>query len=147
MPDDCGYLRTDYRYGIINANKPTVLFELNHPAKIVAHWMQYESAKSEKGEIICEGNQELYLDGDQKPTLNYLGTEDVYGYSWGYKGVHSDNFSAIIKQDDLKPRGSRIAILRCRDKDAISFEKSCRWGNQGTHFCALASANAFRAAG
>ena len=93
----------------------------------MAHWLQYESEISTKGETICEANQELYLDGDTVPTLNYLGTEDVYGYSWGYKGTHSDNWAAIIRQEDLQPTGSRIAVLRCRINDVISFRKSCRW--------------------
>jgi len=99
----------------------------NKPASIVAHWLQYESEISINGETICEANQELYLDGDTVPTLNYLGTEDVYGYSWGYKGTHSDNWAAIIRQEDLQPTGSRIAVLRCRTNDAISFRKSCKW--------------------
>lgn len=42
-------------------------------------------------------------------------------------GIQSDNFAAIIKQEDLKPSGSRIAILRCRERDAISFRRSCKW--------------------
>lgn len=127
LPDNCGYLKTDYREAEINAQENTVLFEINRPAKVVAHWLQYESERSEKGETICEANQELYLDGDTTPTLNYLGSEDVYGYSWGYKGTHSDNYAAIIRQEELQPAGSRIAVLRCRTNDAISFQQSCKW--------------------
>jgi hypothetical protein len=127
LPENCAYLYTNYKSGNINPDKPLTLFELNRPATIVAHWMQYESAKSPHGEVICEGNQEIYLDGDRTPTLNYLGTEDVYGYSWGYKGIQSDNFAAIIKQEDLNPSGSRIGILRCRERDTISFKQSCKW--------------------
>lgn len=127
LPENQAYLYAAYQSGNIDLNKPLTLFELNQPATIVAHWLQYESANSPGGELICEGNQELYLDGDQTPTLNYLGTEDVYGFSWGYKGIQSDNFAAIIKQEDLKPSGSRIAILRCRERDTISFRRSCKW--------------------
>lgn len=127
LPENQAYLYAAYQSGNLNPNKPLALYELGRPATIVAHWMQYESANSPGGEVICEGNQELYLDGDQTPTLNYLGTEDVYGYSWGYKGIQSDNFAAIIKKEDLKPSGSRIAILRCRERDTISFRQSCKW--------------------
>lgn len=127
LPDDQAYLQVAYQSGIIDPHKPLTLFELNQPATIVAHWMQYESANSTRGQLICEANQELYLDGDETPTLNYLGTEDVYGYSWGYNGIQSDNFAAIIKQEDLQPTGSRIAILRCRERDTISFKQSCKW--------------------
>jgi len=126
IPDDAGLLWADYRCGTIDARKDNVLFEAKAAASIVAHWLQYESPRSLGGEVICEANQEFYLDGDTTPTLNYLGTEDVYGYSWGYGLPHSDGQAAILKKEDLNP-GSRIAVLRCRANDAISFQKSCRW--------------------
>ncbi|MHB1038597.1 MAG: DUF2961 domain-containing protein [Pirellulales bacterium] len=128
IPDECGYLRTDYRSGTFQADKPVVLCEINRPATIVAHWLQYESEKSVRGEQLCEGDHQVFLDGDQRPTLNYLGSEDAYGYSWGFQhGVQSDGRAAIIKLEDLKPSGSRVAALRCRTDDAIRFQKSCRW--------------------
>lgn len=127
LPDNTAYLFADFREGTINAQEPTVLFEINQRAKIVAHWLQYESAVSRLGETLCEGDQLLYLDGDTTPTLNYMGTEDVYGYSWGFRAVQSDNWLAIIRLEALKPTGSRVAMLRCRTTDAISFQKSCKW--------------------
>lgn len=127
IPKDCGYMRVQYRQGTLDARSPNVLFELHHPGKIMAHWLQFESEKSEHGETICEGNQEIYLDGARQPAFNYLGTEDVYGYSWGFQGTHFDQFQAILKEEDLTPAGSRITALRCRDKDAISFRKSAKW--------------------
>jgi hypothetical protein len=60
-------------------------------------------------------------------TIYYLGTEDAYGYSWGFKGTHSDHYMAIIRKENLQPAGSLIAMLRCRAADMISFQKSCRW--------------------
>ena len=77
IPADCGYLRTDYRSGTFQASKPLVLCQINRPATIVAHWLQYESEKSVRGEQLCEGDHQLFLDGDKKPTLNYLGSEDL----------------------------------------------------------------------
>lgn len=127
IPENVGHLHVDYRKGAIDARKPQVLFELDQKAKIAAHWLQYESEKSPEGEVICEANQEIYLDGDSVPSLNYLGTEDVYGYSWGFKGTHSDHYMAIIRKENLQPVGSLIAMLRCRADDMISFQKSCRW--------------------
>lgn len=128
IPADCGYLRTDYHDGIIDPKIPVCVFQLNKPASIVAHWIQYESEKSfGNGDLICESNQEIYLDGDELPTINYLGTEDAYGFSWGFRDIASDNYSAIVKREELKPSGRRIAVLRCRENDAISFRKSCKW--------------------
>ena len=128
IPDDCGYLRTDYRSGTFQASQPLVLCELNRPGTIVAHWLQYESEKSVRGEQLCEGDHQIFLDGDTEPTLNYLGSEDAYGFSWGFQhGVQWDGRCAIVKLENLKPSGSRVAALRCRVDDAIRFQKSCRW--------------------
>ena len=127
IPDDCGYLRTDYHSGTFQASKPLVLCQINRPATIMAHWLQYESVKSVRGEQLCEGDHQFFLDGDDKPTLNYLGSEDAYGFSWGFQhGVQSDGRCAIIKLENLKPAGSRVAAIRCRVDDAIRFQKSCR---------------------
>lgn len=56
-----------------------------------------------------------------------MGTEDVYGFSWGFHDIASDNYAAIVKREELKLSGQRIAVLRCRENDAISFRKSCKW--------------------
>ena len=127
LPQD-PYLRTDYRSGTFQASQPLVLCELNRPGTIVAHWLQYESEKSVRGEQLCEGDHQIFLDGDTEPTLNYLGSEDAYGFSWGFQhGVQWDGRCAIVKLENLKPSGSRVAALRCRVDDAIRFQKSCRW--------------------
>ena len=128
IPDYCGYLRTEYRTGNIDPKTPLCVFEVNKPGSIVAHWLQFESVKSfGNGDLICEANQEIFLDNDKTPTLNYLGTEDAYGFSWGFRSIETDQFAAIIKRDELEPAGRRIAVLRCRDKDKISFKTSCKW--------------------
>jgi hypothetical protein len=128
IPDDCGYLRTFYRTGNIDPRQPISVFELKMAGSIVAHWLQFESEKSfGNGDLICEANQEVFLDNDKTPTLNYLGTEDAYGFSWGMRSVESDHYAAILKREELQPTGRRIAMLRCRDKDMISFKENCNW--------------------
>ncbi len=50
---------------------------------IVAHWLQLEGdhPSCADGQGICEGNHEIYLDGDVEPTIESLGVEDFYGHS------------------------------------------------------------------
>jgi hypothetical protein len=127
IPDHCGYLRTDYRFGSFKADSVLELFSLNQAGSIVAHWLQFENEKSGRGELLCEADQQLYLDGDDKPTLNHLGSEDLYGFSWGFHGIQSDGYGAIIKVENINPAGSRVAVLRCRKYDVIRFRNSCRW--------------------
>jgi hypothetical protein len=126
---DCGCLRVDYRQGVMRVpQEPVCLWELPGPGTVVAHWLQFEADDPlcPKGEMLCEGNQEIYLDGETEPALEYLGTEDMYGFSWGFQEIQSDFYVAILKRQELPAGGARIALLRSRAGDRIRFEKSCR---------------------
>jgi hypothetical protein len=128
LPPECGTLCVDYRAGVMRIpQEPVTLWQMNGAGNVVAHWLQFESddAHCAKGELLCEGNQEIYLDGDETPTLEHLGTEDFYGFSWGFQDVQSDGFAAILKRQALGG-GARIAMLRTRTADRIRFERSCR---------------------
>jgi hypothetical protein len=129
IPQDCGYLRVDFRSGTMRVpQEPATLWELPGPGAVVVHWLQFESDDPlcPGGELLCEGNQEIYLDGDVAPTLEYLGTEDFYGFSWGFKEIQSDFYVAILKRQELPGGGARIALLRTRDGDRIRYRQSCR---------------------
>jgi len=130
LPVNTGYLRVAYRTGsaTIPAEKIDIC-DIKGPGAIVAHWLQIQADHpgTVQSELICEGNQELYLDGSATPQIEYLGTEDVYGFSWGMGGgIQSDSYAAIIRIDRFKS-GGLFAMLRCREKDKISFDTSCHW--------------------
>jgi hypothetical protein len=129
IPPECGYLWVDYREGVMHIpQEPVTLWELPGPGSVVAHWLQFEADDPlcPRGEMLCEGNQEIYLDGGAEPALEYLGTEDLYGFSWGFQELQSDFFVAILKREELPGGGARIALLRSRAEDRIRFESSCR---------------------
>jgi hypothetical protein len=142
LPTHTGCLRVVYRTGA-----PTIPAEIievcniKGPGAIVAHWLQIKADHpgTVKSNLICEGNQELYLDGSETPQMEYLGTEDMYGFSWGMGGgIQSDSYAAIIRMDRWKA-GGLFAMLRCRGTDKINFETSCRWvlDYQQEYFSAL----------
>ncbi|MEI6654971.1 MAG: DUF2961 domain-containing protein [Verrucomicrobiota bacterium] len=128
IPADSGYLHTDYRSGNLSAKQPNTMFELDKPGVIVAHWLQYETEKARDGQLICEADQQFFLDGDVKPTLQSMGSEDLYGGSWGFIESKGDGqYTSVLRNELMGTHGSRIAVLRCRNRDAISFRKSCKW--------------------
>jgi hypothetical protein len=139
IPADCGYLRVDARSGIMRVpQEPVTLWDLTGPGAVAAHWLQFESDDPlcPGGELLCEGNQEIYLDQEDRdptPALEYLGTEDFYGFSWGFKEVQSDFYVAILKRQDLSGGGARIALLRTRAGDRIQFQRSCKLVLNYTH--------------
>ena len=130
LPAATGYLRVVYRTGTPTIPHDLIeICDIRGPGAIVAHWLQVQAdePRSIGSDLICEANQELYLDGGDQPQLEYLGTEDCYGFSWGMAGgIQSDHYAAITRIDRWKA-GGLFTLLRCRDKDRIRFETSCRW--------------------
>ena len=128
VPKESGYLRVDYRTGNLSAKTPNTMFGLASAGVIVAHWLQYETEKARDGQLICEADQQFFFDGDAKPTLQSMGSEDLYGGSWGFIAQQGDGqYTAILRNEKVGTAGSRVAVLRCRSLDPISFGKSCRW--------------------
>jgi hypothetical protein len=127
---DTGYLYVAYRAGAPTIPEETIeACNISGPGAIVAHWLQVQAdhPRTITSDLICEANQEIYLDGSEDPQMEYLGTEDCYGYSWGMAGgIQSDGYAAITRIGRWKS-GGVFALLRCRGIDKISFETSCRW--------------------
>jgi hypothetical protein len=130
LPRQTGYLHVEYRTGTPTIPEETIeVCNLRGPGTIVAHWLQLQADRPEtvNSDLICEANHELYLDGSTTPQMEYLGTEDLYGFSWGMGGgVQSDHYAAITRMDRWKS-GGLFTMLRCRTNDRIRFESSCRW--------------------
>ncbi len=79
----------------------------------------------EKGLQYLEGDEKVYVDGEQHPSLYGTGTEDYFQGGWYF---NTGEFAApyhglIIKDDSL----SRIAAYRFHILDAIPFTKSIRF--------------------
>jgi len=128
VPEASGYLHVDYRIGNLSAKTPNTVFELAKPGVIVAHWLQYETEKARDGQRICEADQQFMLDGETTPTLQSMGSEDLYGGSWGFIERQGDGlYTSVLRHETVGVAGSRVAVLRCRSRDAISFQKSCKW--------------------
>jgi len=108
IPKESGYLRVDYRTGNLSAKTPNTMFGLASAGVIVAHWLQYETAKARDGQLICEADQQFLLDGDAKPTLQSMGSEDLYGGSWGFIAQQGDGqYTAILRNEKAAKKAGR----------------------------------------
>jgi hypothetical protein len=73
--------------------------------------------------FIMEGNVEHRLDGEETPSIDYLGTEDSFGFSWGFSQVYCGLHSGInYLQAAEFP--IELSIYRFRDQNPISFDSS-----------------------
>lgn len=128
LPPHWGRLRVDHRKGRFSIpDEPLCLFDHRGRGAVAAHWLLLEGRAEgfRNGEGLCEGNCEFYLDGGETPACNYLGVEDLYGFSWGFHEIHSDGHCAVLLREQLEP-GARIGLLRCRERDPIRYETGCR---------------------
>lgn len=85
--------------------------------------------------FVQEGNCETRLDGEKSPSYDYLGTEDSFGFSWGFRkefcGLHSG-----INYLQLEKLPFQLSIYRFRDQNPIIFKRSfdlqINWQHEGT---------------
>lgn len=128
LPNDVGYLHACYNRGTFTAPEEIpLLADVCGPATLKAHWLKLSTDDKHawNGEFICEANQEFYVDGEASPCLEYLGTEDLYGHSWGLGSASSDGYSVILPSHPTDIR-TDIFMLRCRTIDSIGFTQSLR---------------------
>ncbi len=124
-----GHLTVDWRQGRIRIpEEKLLLLDIQGKGALAAHWLELEAdcILCKNGEYLCEGNDEIYVDGETEPSHECLGTEDFYGYSWGFHGVQSDGRAAITHEQELPHGGVALTMLRCRLEDRISFQKGMR---------------------
>ena len=70
---------------------------------------------------ICEGNDEFYVDGSDEP-YDYLGTEDFFGFSWGWEKLWCDNHSGTTYLSD-KNGATKLACYRFFLNDPVRFSE------------------------
>ena len=74
---------------------------------------------------LIEGNNEIYIDGEKLPRIEYLGTECAFGFCWGFLREFKGLYSGINYVSNETP--SMVSLYRFRDKDVIRFNKSLDW--------------------
>ncbi len=73
--------------------------------------------------FIMEGNNEYRIDGEKEPSLDYLGTEDSFGFAWGFRKTFCGLHSGInyVQNEELP---LQLSIYRFRDQNPVIFNKS-----------------------
>lgn len=72
--------------------------------------------------FVMEGNNEVRVDGEETLRADYLGTEDSFGFSWGFRQLHTGIYNGINFIQNETP--SMLSIYRFRYLNAIRFNKS-----------------------
>lgn len=73
---------------------------------------------------IGEGDDMIFIDGDEMPTLNGTGLEDYFNLAWcPSKSFYTPTHGLTIHSDSLLPK---YTFYRFHNKDLINFEKSIK---------------------
>lgn len=83
------------------------------------------SAESYHNDLgYLEGDEQIYVDGEQKPSTHGTGMEDYLNSGWYFKtGVYAASGHGLIVKEDSS---SRISAYRHHIRDAIPFHRSLR---------------------
>lgn len=71
---------------------------------------------------VMEGNNELRVDGEARPAADYLGTEDSFGFSWGFQRPFTGLYNGINFVQNSGP--ALLSLYRFRDRNAVRFSRS-----------------------
>lgn len=76
-------------------------------------------------DYLMEGNNEVRIDGAERPTIDYLGSEDSFGFSWGFRKTHGGLYNGMNYMRTFDP--ALLSIYRFHGANAIRFNHSLDW--------------------
>jgi len=72
--------------------------------------------------FVMEANNEFRLDGESAPRADYLGTEDSFGFSWGFRQPFIGLYNGMNLVQGQEP--SLLSIYRFRQTNPMRFRRS-----------------------
>jgi len=124
--DDLGYLHTTWKRFAFQLHGDTDqhFFHVDGYGHLIGRaWSVCTDEPFFKGFMfVMEGNNEIRIDDEDDPRADYLGTEDSFGFSWGFKQPFIGIYNGINFVQNETP--SMLSIYRFRQRNPIRFNKS-----------------------
>jgi hypothetical protein len=101
------------------------LLSIDGPGHLVGSQLSVrtEEPSFKEFHFVMEGNCEHRVDGEAVPSIDYLGTEDSFGFSWGFQREFCGQASGISFLRAREPP-FELSIYRFRQANPIRFERS-----------------------
>jgi hypothetical protein len=80
-----------------------------------------QTAEQQKFAWIMEANNEFRIDGESEPSIVYVGSEDSFGFCWGFTGEFAGLRNGIVH---LGAEPERLGMYRFWDPEPIRFQRS-----------------------
>lgn len=121
---ELGYLHATWRRQAFQLDADTThrIVSLHGPGKAIGQaWTISTDDPFFAGlAFVMEGNNHYEIDGAL--AMDVLGTEDAFGFSWGFQHPFAGLRAGITHVSERDP--TQVAMYRFRDADAITFDES-----------------------
>jgi hypothetical protein len=135
LPEDAGYFHASWKRMAFQLNRDTDrrFFHIDGCGHLIGRaWSVCTREEYFKDfHFVMEGNNELRIDGEEQPRIDYLGTEDSFGFSWGFRSLFSGLYNGINYLNRELP--SMLSIYRFLGSNAVRFIKSLDLRIDWTH--------------
>jgi hypothetical protein len=120
IPADTGYFHASWRQQALKLGLTDyVALEAKGKGKFVGWNVTVRRPGS--GDYPVDENEKFYIDGEAKPSIEFQGLEDSFGFSWGFP--ESEN---SFPMTGYAPFFQGATAYRFFAQDAISFDKSLK---------------------
>jgi hypothetical protein len=125
-----GYLHATYTrkvFRLVPETKVT-FFQVEGSGHLIGRQLSLvtsEPAYLQELRWVVEGNNELEIDG-QKKQINYLGSEDSFTFSYGFRRLFTGQHVGVTFRD-FGSTLSQLSVFRFHDHMPIRFDKSLAW--------------------
>lgn len=120
-PSNTGYFHASWRQQTLLLGKQDyIALEAQGKGKFIGWNLTIHSPSGDAYYPVDE-NEKFYIDGETKPSVEFQGLEDSFGFSWGFPP--SNNFFPLTGYFKFL---NGAAAYRFFTQDAISFDKSLR---------------------
>ncbi len=121
LPDDALYFHAQYRQTTTQTGKPVKILETEGRGHYVGTLLSMQPKQSSQLGYL-EGDEMIYVDGEEKPGIIGTGTEDYFSSGWYYiTGEYSAPYHGISIKDTEK---GRVNTYRWHIEDPIPFSES-----------------------
>ncbi len=77
-----------------------------------------------------EGDEMIWIDGEEHPSIYGTGTEDYFGGAWGFRGEYNTPYHGVsfLEKTPERPdwQAGRFTVYRFHERDPIPFTKSIK---------------------
>lgn len=111
------------------AKQPMTLLNVTGEGIFVGTNLSVNGLEQHKTFAFLEGNEQIYIDGDTRPTIEGTGTEDYFNNAWYFEaGEKTHLFHGVTFKQDRNP--PTVDCYRYLISDCVPFQKSLRFDLQ-----------------